>query len=78
MIPFEDVYGYLPSPYIPYVAGDARVESVNRVLVEREEFIQELKHHLAKAQSKMERAANKHRAEREFEEGEWVYVKLKP
>jgi hypothetical protein len=41
--------------------------------------MQELIHqHLLRAQSKMKRHADKHRSERTFQEGDWVYLWLQP
>jgi hypothetical protein len=34
--------------------------------------------HLHRAQQRMKQQANKHRQEREFQVGDWVYVKLQP
>jgi hypothetical protein len=37
-----------------------------------------IKHNLARAQQRMKYQADKHRQERRFEVGDWVYVKLQP
>ena len=37
-----------------------------------------LKHHLKKAQMRMKNQANKHRVDRQFMVGDWVYLKLQP
>ena len=73
---FEVVYGQPPSLHGPYVVGDTLVEAVDRSLKAREECIEMLKHHLTRAQQRMKKQADKHRVDRHFEVGDWVYVKL--
>jgi len=53
--PYEVVYGQPPSLHIPYVAGDSKVEAVDRSLKAREECIEMLKYHLHRAQQRMKR-----------------------
>ena len=50
LTPYEVVYGQPPSLHIPYVAGDSKVEAVDRSLKAREECIEMLKYHLQRAQ----------------------------
>ncbi|GJR67732.1 retrotransposon-related protein, partial [Tanacetum coccineum] len=76
--PFEAVYGQPPPTYVPYESGDSPVESVDRSLQAREQTIQQLKFHLQRSQDRMRNLANKHRTDRQFEVGMWVYVKLQP
>lgn len=37
-----------------------------------------LKHNLVEAQSRMKQQADKHHSEREFEVGDWVFLRLQP
>jgi len=76
--PYEIVYGQPPSLHIPYVSGDCAVEAVDRSLKAREECIEMLRYHLTRAQQRMEKQANKHRSDKQFEVGTWVYVKIQP
>ncbi|GJX44858.1 retrotransposable element Tf2 [Tanacetum coccineum] len=76
--PYEAVYYQTPLIYVPYIPGDRRVENVDRTLQSREEVIKMLKFHMKRAQDRMENQANKHRTDREFEVGNWVYLKLQP
>ncbi|PKA50779.1 putative mitochondrial protein [Apostasia shenzhenica] len=76
MTPYEAVYGQPPPIHVPYVAGDSAMESVNRVLTDREVMRKELKEYLRMAQQRMKQQADRHRTERELQVGEWVYVKL--
>ncbi|GJX25981.1 retrotransposable element Tf2 [Tanacetum coccineum] len=76
--PFEIVYGQTPPQYVTYKARECRVEAMDRTLVERNQAIQLLQFYLKRAQDKMKSMADKHRSEREFVEGDWVYLKLQP
>ena len=76
--PFEAVYGQSPSIHIPYLAGDSKVEAVDRSLRAREECIQMLKYHLERSQRRMKHQADKKRVDRAFEIGNLVYLKLQP
>lgn len=40
--------------------------------------MQTIKHNLQKTQVRMVNVANKHRTDREFQVGDWVYLKLRP
>ncbi|GKG29490.1 hypothetical protein Tco_0416855, partial [Tanacetum coccineum] len=73
--PYEVVYGQPPPWHIPYVAKDSNVEAVDRTLQATENTIQLLKFNL-KTQDRMK--SDKKRTEREFKEGDWVYLKLQP
>jgi len=76
--PFEAVYGQPPTLHIPYLAGDSKVEAVDRSLRAREECIQMLKFHLERSQKRMKHQADKKRVDRVFEIGNLVYIKLQP
>nr|CAD1821648.1 unnamed protein product [Ananas comosus var. bracteatus] len=76
--PYEIVYGQSPPLHIPYLAGDSSMDSVDRTLNAREAALRLIKENLAKAQNRMKQIANKGRTEREFQVGDWVYVKLQP
>ena len=76
--PYEVVYGQTPPLHIPYVAGESVVEAVDRSMLAREEAIKMCKFHLKRAQDRMVNQANKHRSERVFDVGMWVYLKLQP
>lgn len=45
---------------------------------QREQMIESVKYHLQSAQTRMKVQADKHRSEREFQVGEWVWLKLQP
>nr|GEV70029.1 putative mitochondrial protein [Tanacetum cinerariifolium] len=76
--PYNAVYCQTPPIYAPYIPRYSRVEEVDRTLKAREEAIKVLKFHLKRSQDIMRNQANKHRTDRQFEVGNWVYLKLQP
>ena len=76
--PFEILYNQPPPIYRPYLTEASSVEAVDRSLQQKQLMIQLLKEHLARAQNRMKQTADKHRTDREFNIGDWVYLKLQP
>lgn len=76
--PYEILYGQKPLLHVPYQAGEAVSEMVDRSLAAREAMVQLLKFHILRAQQRMKDLADKHRSDRSFEVGDWVYLKLQP
>ncbi|GKB32364.1 putative mitochondrial protein [Tanacetum coccineum] len=76
--PFEALYGQSPPVHVPYVGGLSKVDVVNRTLMAREQAIEVLKFHLARAQNRMKQQADKNRTERSFAVGDMVLLKLQP
>ncbi|OMO81561.1 reverse transcriptase [Corchorus capsularis] len=78
MTPFEAVYGYAPPTVASYLPGPSKIAQLDDCLVERQTLLARLKVNLARAQNRMKMQADRHRKEKHFEEGEWVWVKLQP
>lgn len=78
MTPYEVVYGQPPPPLLPYLPFDSQLDMIDRSLQARETTIRKLKFHLARAQNRMEVQADKHRTDRSYSIGDWVFVKLQP
>jgi hypothetical protein len=76
--PFEALYGYLPPRLIEFVLGLTRVAAVEDLLEHRQQVVGLLEHNLVAAQARMKQQADKHRSEREFEVGDWVFLRLQP
>jgi hypothetical protein len=74
--PFELVYGRSPPTLLSYVKGTAQVEAVGRTLEERDQILRDARDHLLKAQHRMTQVYNKHHKEKQFDVGNWVYLKL--
>lgn len=63
---------------MPYAAGESVNEEVDRTLATREQVISMLQFHLKRAQDRKANLANKHRKDRSFNVGDFVYLKLQP
>lgn len=78
MTPCEVLYGYKP-PILGIGSYENRSNATVRNLLEKRRKIEiQLKQNLRKAQERMKQYADKNRIERNFEVGEWVYLKLQP
>lgn len=76
--PFEALCGRKPRPF-----GFAHTDStgsgeLDEWLAERAKIMPVIRQHLERAQQRMNAQADKHRSERTFEAGDWVYLKLQP
>ncbi|GKC30489.1 ty3-gypsy retrotransposon protein [Tanacetum coccineum] len=78
MSPFQALYGRLPLSVIPYPPGSSKVAAVDKLLVERDKCLRQLKENLLAAKNRMETKANRGRREVEFNIGDKVLVKLQP
>lgn len=78
LTPYEALYGQSPPTYHHYIPGMSSVTAVDQWGTTRESTIQLLKEHLSKAQHRMKQLADHHRIEREFQIGDWVYLRLQP
>jgi hypothetical protein len=76
--PFKALYGYEPVfDAAPEVAKEGD-QLVDEWLAERQAYTALLKQKLASAQNRMKIQADKKRTDREFQVGEFVFVKLQP
>ena len=76
--PYQAVYGIAPPTLLSYVPGTTRVQAVDDELRDRDRALKILKENLLKAQTRMKQNADKHRSERVFDVGDWVYLCLQP
>ncbi|KAK8931221.1 hypothetical protein KSP39_PZI016563 [Platanthera zijinensis] len=76
--PYEVLYGQPPPLHLPYIAASSMVDTVDRSLAARECTLASLKQQLQHAQNRMKQQADRHRVEREYHTGSWVYVRLQP
>ncbi|XP_071933558.1 uncharacterized protein [Coffea arabica] len=76
--PFEALFGYKPTPLPlgPYL--DSMIPAAAQMLQERTRIVSSIREHISKAQNRMKHFADKHRTEREFAVGDWVFLKLQP
>uniref|UniRef100_A0A2N9HZR1 Reverse transcriptase n=1 Tax=Fagus sylvatica TaxID=28930 RepID=A0A2N9HZR1_FAGSY len=78
MTPFEALYGYEPPTVMDYIPGTTKVAAVDDYLHQQQGIIGLLKENLLSTQSRMKSQADKHRLERSFQVGEWVFLRLQP
>ncbi|KAJ0092851.1 hypothetical protein Patl1_25136 [Pistacia atlantica] len=74
--PYKVVYGRKPPTLLSYVPGTAKVAAVEQQLIERDLIIKEVKEKIASAQNRMNKTYDGKHKEKEFEIGNWVYLKL--
>ena len=78
LTPFEALFGYPPPKLLDYIPGTTKFKSVDVQLRTRQQLMALLKKNLVAAQERMKVNADKHRTEREFTVGDWVYLRLLP
>jgi hypothetical protein len=72
MTPFQALYGYEPPKWKEFALINTMVQAIRNKLEEEQKNVQILKENLATTRNRMKQLADKHRLEREFEEGDWV------
>jgi transposase InsO family protein len=78
MTPFQALYGYAPPVVAAYKPGSTAVVAVDSQLQTRDKLLALLKRNLQVAQARMKSFYDKNHTERNFEIGQWVYLKLQP
>ncbi|XP_042958052.1 uncharacterized protein LOC122293563 [Carya illinoinensis] len=76
--PFEALYGYVPPRLVSYVAGTSVNPAVDQQLRSREQLWVMLRENILKAQNRIKDFADRRRTEREFQVGDWVFLRLQP
>jgi hypothetical protein len=74
--PFRVVYGRDPPSLIPHHAGSARVQALDRQLVDRDGFLEEIGEQLLHAQDAMKRQYDAGHRFVEFQVSDWVWLRL--
>ena len=77
MSPFEALFSYAP-PLFPAFLEATSVPAVNSFLQDRTHLNQLLHENLVMAQNRMKQIVDAHRTERQFDVGDFVYLKLQP
>ena len=75
---FEALYGTAPPRLLDYVPGTSQVAVVDTLLHSRQQMLSLLKQNLVVAQARMKQQSDLHRTKREFQIGDWVYLRLQP
>ena len=76
--PFEVLYGHAPRHFGIDVIESCAIPDLKQWLLQREQMVGLVRQHLLRQQQRMKAQADKHRSERQFEVGEFVYLKLQP
>jgi hypothetical protein len=74
MTPFEAAYGQKPPLVLSYLPGTSKVQVVDQTLTVREDILRTLKENLVMAQNRMKQQADQGRSERQFVEGDQVFL----
>lgn len=75
--PFEVIYRYQPT-HFGISMHDCEIPDLDLWLKDRDLINQLIQQHLHQAEQQMKAYADKNRTFREFQEGDWVYLKLQP
>lgn len=75
---FKVLYGYDPLQLTFELVAQSKVEIVDQILKERQLMAKVLKDNLSRAKTRMKMNADKRRTEREYEEGDWVFLEIQP
>ncbi|KAL6286677.1 hypothetical protein ACE6H2_011067 [Prunus campanulata] len=78
MTPFQALYGHPPPRITTYLPGSTAVHAVDTALLDRDALLHLLKTNITLAQNRMKLAADKHRTERHFAIGDYVFLRLHP
>jgi hypothetical protein len=78
MSPFLALYGYHPPSIKSPLKGNTKVQEVEENIGNQKEVLKLLKDNLVMAQNRMKQKVDQHRREREFEVGNWVFLRLQP
>jgi hypothetical protein len=78
MTPFEAVYGQNPPSVLSYLPGVSKVREVDQTLTVREAILHTLKDNFVMAQHLMKKEADQGFSERQFVEGDQVFLRLQP
>lgn len=76
--PFKALYGRDPPPIIRYEGQQTNLDTIDQLLTNRDAILDDLRMNLIRAQQKMALQSNKHRRDIAFEEGDMVFLKLRP
>lgn len=76
--PFRVVYGRHPPPLMFYGSQKSTNATSDEQLAECDLVLDNLRSQLLVAQDRMKKFADRKRREKEFQDGDWVYLKLRP
>ena len=71
-------YGYHPPSITSSLRENLKVQAVEYHIEHQQEVLQLLKDNLNLAQNRMKQQEGRHRNERSFDVGDWVFLRLQP
>jgi hypothetical protein len=74
MTPFEAIYGHKPLSVLSYLPSALKVQVVYLTLTSREAILHTLKENLVMAHNHMKQQADQVHSERQFAEGDQVFL----
>ncbi|KAL6566284.1 hypothetical protein OROGR_001899 [Orobanche gracilis] len=77
MTPYEALFGRKPTNTPEYITGSSNNAAIDTTLSTRNEILQKIRESMHISQQIMTAQANKHRLDVQFQEGDWVYLKLR-
>ncbi|XP_058740857.1 uncharacterized protein LOC131613183 [Vicia villosa] len=78
LTPYQITFGKEPPSIPQYIQGNSPIEAVDSFLTTRQQLITKLRAKIHKSQLTMKLSADKHRRDINFDEGTFVYVRLRP
>jgi hypothetical protein len=78
MSPFLALYGYHPPSIASPLKGNTKIQAVEDHIGNQQEVLKLLKYNLVMSQNRMKQQADQHHSEREFEVGDWVFLRIQP
>ena len=78
MSPFPALYGYHPPSITSPLKGNTNVQAVEDHIGNQQKVLKLLKDNLVMAQNMMKRQTYQHHSEKEFEVGDWVFLRIQP
>lgn len=76
MTPYQALYGFNPTTFPTYKSGTSSVDSVEALLLRREDLRSQLRVNLERAQTRMKKFVDSKRRDKHFAVGDLVLVKL--
>jgi hypothetical protein len=76
--PFEVLYGHAPRHFGVDIVEACAIPDLQQWLRDRADMTELLRQHLDRQNLRMKNQSDKHRTERHFSAGDWVYLKLHP
>lgn len=78
MSPHEALYSVPPSTVHQYVQGTSLVHAIDQTLQQRDQLLVSPRNNMLQAYNRLKIYADRHPTEREFNIGDWVYLRLQP